>query len=209
MRYNEYMENKTKYIKPRQYSKLTGIGYKTVIKMFYNGHIQGFQNPDTKSIYLNNPEYDAPQTTNKGDKAVIYARVSSSDNKHSLNGQIERCSLYASAKGLTVIDTKEEIASGLNENRRKLWSLLNRDDYDYLIVEHKDRLTRYGFSYIEAFCAQKNIEILVINEEEPKSRDEELLQDFVSIVTSFCSRIYGRKRKLKTKRIIEEIKNNE
>ena len=41
--------------------------------MFYNGHIQGFQNPDTKSIYLNNPEYDAPQTTNKGDKAVIYA----------------------------------------------------------------------------------------------------------------------------------------
>lgn len=67
------MENKTKYIKPRQYSKLTGIGYKTVIKMFYNGQIQGFQNPDTKSIYLNNPEYDAPQTTNKGNKAVIYA----------------------------------------------------------------------------------------------------------------------------------------
>ena len=209
MRYNEYMENKTKYIKPRQYSKLTGIGYKTVIKMFYNGQIQGFQNPDTKSIYLNNPEYDAPQATNKDNKAVIYARVSSSDNKNSLNGQIERCSLYASVKGLTLIDTKEEIASGLNENRRKLWSLLNRDDYDYLIVEHKDRLTRYGFSYIEAFCAQKNIEILVINEEEPKSRDEELLQDFVSIVTSFCSRIYGRKRKLKTKRIIEEIKNNE
>lgn len=83
------------------------------------------------------------------------------------------------------------------------------NDYDYLIVEHKDRLTHYGFSYIEAFCAQKNIEILVINEEEPKSRGEELLQDFVSIVTSFCSRIYGRKRKLKTKRIIEEIKNNE
>ena len=110
---------------------------------------------------------------------------------------------------MTVIDTKEEIARGLNENRRKLWSLLNRDDYDYLIVEHKDRLTRYGFSYIEAFCAQKNIEILVINEEEPKSIDEELLQDFVSIVTSFCSHIYGRKRKLKTKRIIEEIKNNE
>lgn len=84
-----------------------------------------------------------------------------------------------------------------------------KNDYDYLIVEHKGRLTRYGFSYIEAFCAQKNIEILVINEEEPKSRDEELLQDFVSIVTSFCSRIYGRKRKLKTKQIIEEIKNNE
>lgn len=86
---------------------------------------------------------------------------------------------------------------------------MNRNDYDYLIVEHKDRLTRYGFSYIEAFCAQKNIEILVINEEELKSKDEELLQDFVSIVTSFYSRIYGRKRKLKTKRIIEEIKNNE
>ena len=44
------MENKTKYIKPRQYSKLIGIGYKTVIKMFDNGHIQGFQNPDTKSF---------------------------------------------------------------------------------------------------------------------------------------------------------------
>ena len=83
---------------------------------------------------------------------------------------------------------------------------MNRDDYGYLIVEHKDRLTHYGFSYLEAFCAQKNIEILIINEEEPKSKDEELLQDFVSIVTSFCSRIYRRKRKLKTKRIIEEIK---
>lgn len=175
--------------------------------MFYSGQIQGCQIL-TLNLYLNNPEYNTPQTPDKGDKAVIYARVSSSDNKKSLKEQIERCSMYASAKGLTVIDTKEEIASGLNENRRKLWSLLNRNDYDYLIVEHKDQLTRYGFSYIEALCAKNNIDILVINED-PKSGDEELMQDFVSIVTSFCSRIYGCKRKSKTKRIIEEIKNGE
>ena len=65
------------------------------------------------------------------------------------------------------------------------------------------------FRILKPFVHRKTLRFLVINEEEPKSMDEELLQDFVSIVTSFCSRIYGRKRKLKTKRIIEEIKNNE
>lgn len=197
-----------KYIKPREYSNRTGISYKQVINMFYAGEIRGFQTK-TKSIYLEDPDFkEIEHEAIDKNRAIIYARVSSSDNKKSLDGQVERCQSFAIAKGLTIIDFKKEVASGLNEDRRMLWQILNRNDFDYLIVEHKDRLTRFGFKFIEELCKSKGIKLLVINETFSKSPDEELMNDFVSIVTSFCSRIYGRKRKRRTERIIDAIKDS-
>lgn len=75
-----------------------------------------------------------------------------------------------------------------------------------IIVEHKDRLTRFGFNYIETLLNTKNKEIVVINHLED---DNDLLEDLVSVITSFCARIYGQRRsKRKTEKIIQELKDN-
>lgn len=75
------------------------------------------------------------------------------------------------------------------------------------MVEHKDRLTRFGFHYIEKLLAMQGRRIEVINLAE--NSKEDLMQDFVSIVTSFCARLYGQRRsKRKTERIIAELQSN-
>ena len=191
------------YIKPSVYAKIKGCHYRTVMKHYHAGYIEGYKDKYTSSIFIKNPLYKE-ETLKQGDeiRVVLYARVSSSSNKKSLDGQIERMNLYSIAKGYTVIKEIKEIASGLNDNRRKLNSILEKDDWDILLVEHKDRLTRFGFNYFN-ILEKNNQRIEVINKVEEK--DEDLMNDFISIVTSFCGRIYGRKRKEKIKKIIEEI----
>lgn len=190
-----------KYIKLSDYAKMMGIHYQTAWTHWKKGKIKGFQDEDTLTIYIqdtDNVELDNHQT-----KAILYARVSSTTNKASLDGQIERMKQYASAKGYVVIEEHKEIASGLNENRKKLNALLNRHDYNVLIVEHKDRLTRFGASYIEQALNNNNVSLEIINQAEKK--DNELVDDFIAIVTSFCGRIYGRKRKERTEEIIKTL----
>ena len=86
--------------------------------------------------------------------------------------------------------------------------LLTDPAISLIVVEHKDRLTRFGFNYIEQLLAMQGRQIEVINQAE--NGKEDLVQDFVSIVTSFCARLYGQRRsKRKTERIIAELQNGE
>lgn len=85
--------------------------------------------------------------------------------------------------------------------------MLNRNDYNILLAEHKDRVTRFGFNYLTVLLDRLGIKLEVVNKVNERDKDKELLDDFVSIVTSFCNRIYGRRRKDKTKRIIEDIRD--
>ena len=148
--YTYYM---TSYMKISEYAKQYGITYHTAWHHFHKGKIPGYQDPDTGTIYIERP---SEKTKTPGNRAVLYARVSSSTNKSSLESQLDRMRLFAAAKGLTITSETSEIASGLNENRKKLWKLLdNNADWDVLIVEHKDRLTRFGFTYIEALIREK------------------------------------------------------
>ena len=96
------------------------------------------------------------------------------------------------------------LRAGLNDSRSKLINLLDKD-WDILIVEHKDRLTRFGFTYLQKVAELKGAKIEVINEVENK---DDLMQDFVSVVTSFCARLYGQRRgKRKTETIIKDLTN--
>lgn len=196
------------YIKLREWAKRQGIHYNTAYRWFHRGLIDGaYQEPTTKSIFVKLPNKE--ESVEKGDKnrVILYARVSSTTNKASLDGQIERMRLYAAAKGYIVVDEIKEIASGLNENRRKFNSVLERTDYDILLVEHKDRLIRFGYNYIEMLLSNKGQKTEIINTTEDKDKVHELTEDFISIVTSFCGRLYGANRKAKTKEIIETIKD--
>jgi predicted site-specific integrase-resolvase len=76
-----------------------------------------------------------------------------------------------------------------------------------LVVEHKDRLTRFGFNYISILCKHIGCEIVVLNES--NNDKEDLIQDFISVITSFCARIYGQRRtKRKTEALIKELQND-
>ena len=191
-----------KYLKPSEYAKLYSLHYRTVVYYFKKGKIEGYQDRETNTIFLKNPLY-RDENNRDYDKVFLYARVSSSTNKKSLDGQIERMRSYASAKGWQIVGEEKEIASGLNENRRKLNKILEQSDWDILLVEHKDRLTRFGFEYIKKLLDERKQKIEVINNTENKNG--EIINDFVSIITSFCTKIYASNRKEKTKRIIKEL----
>ena len=195
------------YIKLREWAKRQGIHHNTAYRWFHEGLIDGaYQEPTTKSIFVKIPKEEKEIKNKDTNRVILYARVSSTTNKYSLEGQIERMRDYSAAKGYTIVCEIKEIASGLNENRNKFNSILKRDDYDILLVEHKDRLTRFGYNYIEMLLNSKNQKVEIINKVENKSKTEELTEDFVAIVTSFCGRIYGTNRKKKTKEIIDTIK---
>ena len=123
-------------------------------------------------------------------KNAIYARVSSHDQKEDLQRQIERLRDFCMAKGMTIEKEISEIGSGLNGSRKKLLSLLADKTIDTIVVEHADRLARFGVDYIEAGLSCSGKKIIIANKTEMK---DDLTQDFVDVVTSMCARIYGEK----------------
>lgn len=134
--------------------------------------------------------------------------TANSENKDNLKRQRERLENYCAAKGYKIVRTVEEIGSGLNDNRKKLESLIMDETIKKIVVEHSDKFSRFGMNYIVKLMKLQGREIEVINEQD-NDRDE-LMQDFVSIVTSFCARLYGQRRnKRKTERIIEELSKGE
>lgn len=140
----------------------------------------------------------------KKEHVIVYARVSSSENKQNLETQAQRVSQFCNANGWVVHEIIKECASGLNDNRPKLQKILKENLATKIVVEHKDRLTRFGFEYIKTLF---NGEIIVINE--VTYEEDDLMQDFVSLVTSFCARLYGKRRSnRKTEQIINELTSN-
>lgn len=177
------------------YAKSKGITYQTAWKMWKKGLLNASQLP-TGTIIVN----DFVQVNG----VAIYCRVSSSENKSNLDTQAERLVQYAEAKGYQIISVTKEIGSGVNDNRKKLIKLLNEDNYHLIIVEHKDRLTRIGFNYLKVLLNKQGKDIEVVNLAQEQTED--LMQDFISIITSFCARIYGlRRSKRKTETIIKEL----
>lgn len=197
-----------KYIKPSEYANMMSLSKKTVYVHFHNGSIPGYQDKNTGTIYLENPEFN--QDANKDDhltKVVLYARTSSSQNKQLVEDQLDHLRQYATSKGYTIVREIKEFGSGLNDNRRQLNSLFDDSSFDIIIVEHKYRLTRFGFNYLEHLFNNNNQKIEVINHVD--NADEDIIDDFKSIITSFCSIIYGKRRsKCKSTKMIGELNEN-
>ena len=190
-------------MKLSEFAKKNSIRYQAAYNMFKAGLIKGHQLP-TGTIVID----EITENVKKQDYTVIYARVSSSENKNNLDSQAKRLMEFATAKGFIINEVIKECASGLNDKRPKLCKILNEGKVTHLIVEHSDRLTRFGFNYIDILCKHLGCELIVVNKAE--TEQEDLLQDFISIITSFCARIYGQRRcKRKTEKIIKELQNEE
>ncbi len=196
------MHKLTKICKELGISKPTLYNWekKGIIKFHKVGKLNFISDEDrNKLLNLEEP--------NEEEKIIIYARVSSTVNKKNLETQKQRLIDYANAKGYKVYKVITEFGSGINDKRPKLEKLLKEQDFTKIIVEHKDRLTRLGFNYIETLLKVNNKEIEVVNNVD--TDEEDLIQDFVSIITSFTARIYGRRRsKRKTEKLIKELKND-
>ena len=182
-----------------QYAKRYGVSTRTVWNWMYNGKVKFEREPDGKHIRIIEDE-DKKLT----DAVGIYARVSSSENKGNLERQKERLENYCAARGYKILRTVTEIGSGLNDKRPKLENLLTDESIKLIVVEHSDRLARFRLNYIQKLLELQGRKIEVINEQS-NDRDD-LMQDFVSIITSFCARLYGmRRNKRRTEQIIQEL----
>lgn len=196
------------YIKASEYAKKMSLHIRTVYRYYHNGKIMGYQDKDTGTIFIKNPFKKQNDKMFKN-KVILYSRVSSSENKNNLDNQLERLRLYAVAKGYQIIKEVKEVGSGLNDNRAKLNGIFEKDlnKFEILLVEHKDRLTRFGFNYIELFLKSHNKKVEIINV--VNDDKEDLIQDFISIITSFCTRIYGQRRsRRKSEKLIKELEND-
>jgi len=190
-------------MKLSQYAKQQGISYRTALRWFRDGTIQGYQAPSGTIIVT-----EDRQVQPVSGKVAIYARVSSSEHRENLERQAERLSQYCTVRGYQVALVVKEIASGVNDSRPKLLSLLKDTSITRVVVEHRDRLTRFGFHYIDALFSVQGRVIEVVN---PAENDkEELLADLTSIIYSFCARLYGQRRaKRKTEKVVQELQAKE
>ena len=183
------------------WAKKQGISYKTAWRLWSTGKLPlPAEQLATGTIIVKEPEasYEAGPSS-----VVLYARVSSSDQKQDLDRQLSRLVEYTTSHGLQVKGAIKEIGSGLNGKRTKLLSILRDPNVRTIVVEHKDRLVRFGFEYMEALLTASGRRIIVVDESEMK---EDLVQDMIDVLTSFCARLYGRRSaKNRAKKALKEI----
>ena len=180
------------------YAKQLGISYQTAWRLFKDGKLNAYQLP-TGTVIVREEESQGSEQS-----VAIYCRVSSSENKGNLESQKKRLLDYCAAKGYKVSRVITEVGSGINDTRKQWLSLLQDRMVRIIVVEHKDRFTRFGFTGYKTLLNTDGRDIEVVNEAE--NGKEDLLQDLVSIITSFCARLYGRSRcKRKTEKIIQEL----
>lgn len=187
-----------RYKKLSTYARENDITYRTAWNRFKKGKLKGAFIDETNHVKI--PIFPEDKSNNIVN-AALYARVSNNDRKDSLNDQLNRLKSYAISNGYNIKYSIKEIASGMNDNRNKLIELLIKNDWDILIVENKDRLTRFGFNYIETLLKKMGKSIIVINN--TNDDKEDLMKDLISIIYSFSARMYGLRRKKNKQEIIE------
>lgn len=183
------------------WAKENNISYDTAWRWVKKGIFPGktYQAPTGRFFVVEEPKPDAHK---EHEKNLIYCRVSNHSRKNELNYQVERCRQFALANGWSVEKTYKEVASGMNDKRPELWKAIT-DKPSRIIVENKDRLTRFGFTYLQRLLKEQGTEIVVINDSHVDRED--LIKDLCSIIYSFCARLYGMRRAHKK---AKEVRDN-
>ena len=181
------------------YARERGVTYRTAWNRYRAGNIDGAHMDATGHVVIP----DAIPAVEP--LAAIYARVSSAENKSNLDAQAERLVQYAIARGWKVVSITKEVGSGVNDHRKKLTKLLTDASWNILVVEHKDRLTRFGFNYLDTILPQMKKRIEVVNQADDQKTD--LMQDLVAVIYSFSARMYGlRRSRRNTEKIVDCLK---
>ena len=168
------------------WAKQQGVDYKTAYRWFRAGILP----VPSRQIPTGTILVDPAIPINVSPSAVLYARVSSADQKADLDRQLARLVTFAGQTGLQVTGTVVEIGSGLNGKRPLLLKTLADGAVSTIVVEHRDRLARFGSEYIEAALRAAGRRLIVVDQSE---RKDDLVQDMIDVLTSFCARLYGRR----------------
>lgn len=179
------------------WAKQKGITYRTAYSWFKQGLIEQAIQMPTGTIIIDNTE-----NVNTKENIVVYCRVSNQSRKNELEYQVNRCLEFCQGKGFSVKKTYKEVASGMNDKRKELTKMLDSVP-TIIVIEHKDRLTRFGFNYLENLLNKLGCKIIVVNQDYKDEND--LIKDMVSIMTSFCCRLYGLRRGTNKAKKIKEI----
>ena len=191
-------------MKLSEYARRVGVNYKTAWRWWRAGKLDAYQ-AASGTVIVREPKHDAAPGNRR---VAVYARISAAENRPNLETQAERLVGYCAAKGYQVHQVVKEIGSGVNDSRPKFLKLLTDPTVVHIVVEHKDRATRFGFRYLETLLEQQGRHIEVVNLAD--NGREDLLADLVAIIYSFCARLYGQRRaKRKTETIVKELTGQE
>jgi predicted site-specific integrase-resolvase len=169
-------------MKLSEYAQRMGVSYKTAWRWWRAGKLDAYQ-VTTGTIIVREPKAAASGT-------ALYARVSSAEQQDEVARQLQRLHDYAAARSYQVVAEVSEIASGLNDERPKLMKLLTDARVGVLVVERRDRLTRFGYSYIATLLEHEGRCVEAIY---PTESGDELLDDFVALIASLAMRLDGRR----------------
>ncbi|MEU6265109.1 IS607 family transposase [Saccharopolyspora shandongensis] len=160
-----------------------GVSYRTALNWFHAGTfpVPARQLP-TGTIHV-----DPPKTLDG--RTVAYCRVSSADQKDDLTRQVGRVAEECGTRGISLDVTVTEVCSGLNGTRSKLRKILADPGITRIVVEHRDRLTRFGVEHLEAALSATGRELVVLHADEV---EDDLVRD-MEVLTSMCARLYGRR----------------
>jgi putative resolvase len=125
-----------------------------------------------------------------GGRTVLYARVSSHDQRWDLDRQVARLSEWVTSRGMSVDEVVTEVGSGVNGERRRLRRVLADATASTVVVERRDRLVRFGFEYLEAALSAQDRRVVVVDDGEV---DDDLVRDVTEVLTGLCARLYGRR----------------
>ena len=144
------------------------------------------------------PEENLIDSTDFSNKVAVYSRVSSHEQKQKgdLERQKGRLLEYCIKKKYEVLHIFEEVGSGMSDTRAKLNRLCDiaeKKEISKVIVEHKDRLTRFNFKIYERYFKSLGVEIIIVEQTLPKSYEAELVEDIMSLVASSSSKVYGKR----------------
>jgi len=169
-----------------EWARREGVHYQTAWKWFRDGTLPVPARQTATGTIL----VDVPRREEQTAGVALYARVSSSDQREDLDRQVGRLAAWATAQGLRVTGTVAEVGSGLNGSRGKLKRLLADPAVGTVVVEHRERLARFGVEYVEAALRAQGRRLVVIEEREV---DDDLVRDITEVLTSMCARLYGRR----------------
>ena len=197
--------------KPKDFAELLGVSVKTLQRWDREGILKANRTPTDRRYYTYDQylQFKGIQTENDRRDIVIYARVSTKNQKEDLQNQVEFLKQFCNAKGIIVNQCIEDFGSGLNYNRKKWNKLLEEvmeNKIKIIVISSKDRFIRFGYDWFEKFCEKFHTKIMIVNNE-ALSPNEELVQDMISILHVFSYRLYGlRKYKNQIKEDEELVK---
>ncbi len=195
-------------MKSKEILKILKISRVTLWKYVKSGKIRVKQEPNGYYIYNDSDVYSLAGIED-GRLNVVYARVSTQKQKQDLKNQIENCISFINAKGISVDSIYSDIKSGMSLDRKGFMELLNAVmafKIKAVYISYKDRLARLSYELVEKLFSDYGTKIVIINQCESISLEQELFEDIMQTIHSFSMKMYS-KRRIAKKLLLESKVN--